>query len=193
MSFAQERGEHVRGFKIEIVVRAVQIRRHRRDEIRTVFARKRLAKLDASDLGNCISFVRWLQRPAEQSAFRDGLRRKLRVNAGASEKKQFAHAVLVCRADDVVLNPQVLQEELDGIIVVRLDPANLRRCDNDDIRLFLGKKFRHRRFICEIQLRTIARHQIAKCFRSNAAHERAAHHSPMARDENLIGSVHDVY
>ena len=112
-----------------------------------MFASVRLAKLDAGDLGNCVRFVRWLQRPAEQRAFRDGLRRKLRVNAGASEKKQFARAILVRRADDVVLNPQILEEKFDGIIVVGFDSADLRRRDDHDGWCLLRKKIRHRIFI----------------------------------------------
>jgi hypothetical protein len=64
MRFAQERGQDMRCFQIEIVIGAVKIRRHHRDKIRAVFASICLAKLDPGNLGNCVSFIGWLQRSA---------------------------------------------------------------------------------------------------------------------------------
>ena len=50
------------------------------------------------------------------------------------EKEQLLRAEIVRRLDEVVLDVQVLEQELDGEIVVRLDPADLGRRDHDDLR-----------------------------------------------------------
>ena len=176
----------MRGLEIEVVVRAVKICRHRRNKIVAVLASVSLAKFDAGDLGNRVGFVRRLERPAQQRAFRNRLRRVLGINAGAAQKEKFAHAVLVRRADDVVLNAQIIEQKFDRIIVVRLDPANFGRGENDDGRFFFGKKFRNGRFVREIKLRAIAFREIGKTLRLETPDERAADHPAMASDEDFI-------
>ena len=64
MRLAQKRGEDMRGLEIEVVIRPVKIRRHGRDEVRTVLARISLAELDPGDLGNGVGFIRRFERPA---------------------------------------------------------------------------------------------------------------------------------
>ena len=61
---AQKRGEDVRGDEIEVVVRPVEIGRHRGNEVRAVLARVSLAELDPGDLGDGVGFVRRLERSA---------------------------------------------------------------------------------------------------------------------------------
>ncbi len=51
VDLADERGQHVRGVQVKVVIRAVEIRRHAGDEILPVLLRVRLAELDACDLG----------------------------------------------------------------------------------------------------------------------------------------------
>src|SRR5881394_4548431 len=93
MRLTQKRGEDMRRFKIEIIVRTVKIRGHGGNKIGAILSRIGLAKLNTRDLGNCVSFVGWLKRTAEQSGFWNRLGRELGINAGASEKEQFAHPV----------------------------------------------------------------------------------------------------
>jgi len=97
------------------------------------------------------------------------------------------------RADDVVLNPQILDEKFDGIIVVRFDPSNFCGRDNDDGRSFLFKKFRNRRFIREIKLRSLARHDVGKRFRFKPTHQRVADHPAMSCDENPVRFIHELH
>src|SRR5262249_4106874 len=117
-----------------------------------VLARIRLAKLDPSDLGGCIRFIRRLQRTAEERGFRNRLWCELRVNARASKKEQLAHTSLVREADCIVLDSQIIEQEFDGVFVVGFYPAPLCRRDDDDVRPFACKKFRNRRFVGEIKL-----------------------------------------
>src|SRR6266513_382021 len=64
MCLPQKRSQHMRCLQIEVVVRTVKIRWHRRNKVRPIFARKCLTKLDAGDLGDCVSFIGWLERTA---------------------------------------------------------------------------------------------------------------------------------
>ena len=54
------------GFKIKIVVRTLEVRRHRRDEVAAVLRSVALAQLDASDLGDGVGLVRGLKRASQQ-------------------------------------------------------------------------------------------------------------------------------
>ena len=99
----------MRRFQIEIIVRTIKVRGHGGNKIGAVLARIGLAKLDARDLRNRVSFIGWLERTAEQSGFWNRLGRELGINAGASEKEQFAHPGFAGRVDDVVLNPQIIE------------------------------------------------------------------------------------
>src|SRR5947207_5600356 len=146
----------MRCFQIEVVVRAVKICWHNRDEVRAILARIRLAEFDSSDLGNCVWFIRRLQWASEQRAFGNWLRRQLRINAGATEEEQLAHASLVRRANDVVLDAQIIEEKFDWEIVVCLYPADICRSQNHDVRPCLGKELGNRRFVTEIEVRSIA-------------------------------------
>ena len=54
----------------------------------------------------------------------------------------------------------------------------------------LGEKFRHCRFIREIELRTIASYEISNAFGLESAGERATHHPPMTGYEDFVEFVH---
>ncbi len=77
-----------------------------------VFARVGLAKLDAGNLGDGVGFVRRFERTGQERALRDRLRRVLRVNAGAAEEQNFAHAVMMRGADDVVLDLEIARAKI---------------------------------------------------------------------------------
>ena len=97
------------------------------------------------------------------------------------------------RVDDVVLNPQILDEKFDWIVVICLDASNFCGRDNDDGRSFLSKKFRNRRFIREIKMRALASQQVGKCSRFEPAHQRAADHPAMSSDENPVRFIHELH
>ena len=65
----QQRREHVRREQIEVVVRAVEIRRHRADVVLAILARVGLAKADAGDLRDRVGIVRRLERARSAARF----------------------------------------------------------------------------------------------------------------------------
>ena len=93
---------------------------------------------------------------------------------------------------DVVLNPQIFEKELDGIIIVRLYSADFCGGHNDDTRSFFSEKFGNCRFIREIKLQASARHDVAKPLGFKPAQHRAPHHSTMAGDKDLVGFIHEL-
>src|SRR5579862_2446942 len=136
VDFPQEGGEDVRLLEVKVIAGAVEIGRHGADEVPAILAVVRLAEADARDLRDGVGVVRRLQRTGEQRGLRDGLRRVLRVNAGTAQEEQFLHPGLIRGLDEVVLDLQVVQKELDGKVVVRLDAADRRRGDDHQSRLF---------------------------------------------------------
>src|SRR5438132_196655 len=90
-------------------------------------------------------------------------------NAVASEKEQFAHTGPVGRVDDVVLNPQIIEQKLDWKIVVRLDAADLCRSENHDGWPLLPEETLHGPLIGQIKLRPIALRQIMETLTFEAA------------------------
>ena len=89
-----------------------------------------LAEFDAGDLGDRVRFVGRFQQTGQQRLLLDRLRRELRVNARAAQEEQLAHPGSVGRLDDVILDFEVVEQEVDREIVVRLDAADLGRGDN---------------------------------------------------------------
>ena len=75
--------------EIEVVVRPVQIRRHRGDEVAPVLPPVRLAQLDAGDLRDRVRLVRRLERTGQQLILGDRLRRQPRIDARATEVQQL--------------------------------------------------------------------------------------------------------
>ena len=75
-----QRRQDMARLKIEIVLRAVKVRRHRGNEVRAVLPTIGRRKLQASDLGDRIGLVGRLKRPVER-LFVDRLWRIFRVDA----------------------------------------------------------------------------------------------------------------
>src|SRR4030095_5679537 len=92
VNFAQQRWQDVRVVQIEVVARSVKIRRHRGSEVASIFASVGLAELDPGNICDLILVVRGLERTREQRRLGNRLRRELRINARAAEKKQPARA-----------------------------------------------------------------------------------------------------
>src|SRR5205823_1773264 len=138
------------------------------------------------DLGNRVWFVRWLQWAAKQRAFGNRLRRELWVNARTTKEKQLADTELISKANHVVLDQQVIEQESDWMIVVRLDPADLRCGENNYGWIFNLKEGRDCGFIIQVK-RAVGDEQIGETFRFETSNERAANHSAMAGNEDFVG------
>ena len=151
-----------------------------------------LAKLNPGDFGDRIGLIRGLKRPGQERVFRNGLWRKLGINAGTAEKNQFAHLVPVRRANDIVLQGDVFEQKFDRVIIVRLDSADLGRGQDHNAWLLVPKEFRHGRFVGEIQLRAGASNKIRETAVREGAEERASYQASMTGDKYLFGLFHQV-
>jgi hypothetical protein len=114
------------------------------------------------------------------------LRRELGIDARASKKKQLPYSEFVGCLNYIVLNPQIIEEELDRKIVVRLDATDFCRSKNYDRRLFLNEKIAHRSFIGQIKLGSVALRQVIETFTLETADYRAARKTAMAGDEDFL-------
>ena len=95
-------------------------------------------------------------------------------------------------ADDVVLHAQVLEQELDRKVIVRLDAAYLRRREDDDVRPLVREERVHGGLIREIERGAIARHDIVKSVRFELPHDGATDQATMAGDKNLLPFFHEA-
>src|SRR5207248_3743664 len=123
-------------------------------------------------------------------ALRNWLGRKSRINARAAEKQKFAHTILMRGGDDVVLNPQIIEQKLHRLIVVCFDTADFGSRENHDLRFFFGKKLVHGRYVSQIELAPVALKQVLKAGRLERSDKRAADHSPVASDKDFIGLLY---
>lgn len=74
---------------MEVVVGAVEIRRHGGDRVEGMLDAERLAHFDAGDLGDGVPFVGRLERGGEEGGFGDRLRGEFGVDAGGSEEEEL--------------------------------------------------------------------------------------------------------
>lgn len=74
---------------MEVVVGAVQIRRHGGDGVEGVLEAERLAHFDAGDLGDGVPLVGRLEGGGEEGRFGDRLRGEFGVDAGGSEEEEL--------------------------------------------------------------------------------------------------------
>ena len=94
---ADQRRQDVARLQVEVVAGAVEIGRHRRDEVAAVLPAIGLAQLDAGDLGDRVPLVGRLERAGQQRVLGDRLRRELRIDAGRAEEQQLLDAGRVAR------------------------------------------------------------------------------------------------
>ena len=192
VELADERGQDVRVLQVIIVIRPVQIGGHGADEIAAVLAAVGLAQLEAGDLGHGVPFVGRLQRPGQQVFLLERLRGQPRINAGAAEKQQLAHAGLISAVDEVVLDLQVLEQELRRVLVVRQDAPHFGRRVQNVFGLFLRVELTDGRCVQQVQLGMRAADQAGKTAPLQLAPDRAAHQAAVAGDVNpsVSGNVH---
>ena len=145
VELADHRRQHVRGLEVEVVARAVEVRRHRRDVGLVVLATHRLDVQHAGDLGDGVGVVGRLQQAGEQGVLADRLLGELRVDAARAEEQQPLDADLVGGVDDVHLDADVVGEEVGRVGGVGHDAADLGRRQHDVLRDAARGRSRRRR------------------------------------------------
>ena len=114
---ADHRRQDVPGREVEVVARAVEVGRDRRDPAEPMLPADRLHVRDSGQFGHRVRLVRRLQRPAHEVVLGQRLRGVLRVHRAGPEEQQLRDAVLHRRRQHVALDLQVVVEEIG------------RRCD----------------------------------------------------------------
>ena len=142
--------------QVEVVIRPVEVRGHRADEVTPVLAAVVGAQLQAGDLGQRVALVRRLQRTGEQGVLAQRLRGVLGIHARAAEEEQLRHAEVGGGLDDVVLDAKVVEEELDLKGAVGVDAAHPRRREHDVRGPLLLEKRAHGGGVLQLQLRVRA-------------------------------------
>ena len=87
-----ESRQHVGAGEIEVVMDAVKVRRHRRDEVAAVLRPVVLTELDARDLGDRIRLVGRLELARQEILLLDRLRASARIDARAPQVQQLLRA-----------------------------------------------------------------------------------------------------
>ena len=181
-----QRRQHVGVLGVEVVARAIKVRRHDRAVVAPVLPVVALAQLDARDLGDGVGLVGGLERARQQRVLGHRLGGELGVDAGRAEEQEPLHPRQVGGVDHVRLDHQVLVEELGGIGVVGVDAPHLRRGQDHHVGLRLGEEGAHRALVGQVQLRAAAGEdlRLGEPHRAQAAMDRRAHHAAMAGEED---------
>ena len=137
---ADQRGQHVRFLRIEVIAWTVEIGGHGRQVTGMELPIVRPAHLDACDLGQRIGTVGGLERPGEQILFLDRLRAELGIDATGAQKEQTVDAGAVAGVDHVGLNGQVFTNKVCRIKIVGQDAADFGGGQKDVSRTLLGKE-----------------------------------------------------
>ncbi len=181
---AQQRRNDVAVFRVEVVMRSVQVGWHGAPEIAPVLAVVALAQGDAGNLGQGVGRVGGLERPGEQRGLANGLRRELRIDAARAEEQQALHARAPGLVDDVGRDHQVLLDELGGIGVVGVDAADSGGCQVDRVDVLGGKERAHLLLVGEIELGVAARDDVGLPVCLQRAHDGRTNHAAVARHEH---------
>src|SRR5437016_11494024 len=182
VEFADQRRQDVARLEVVVVAGPVHVVRHGAEVARAVLAVERPAHLDAGDLRQGVRAVGRLERPGEEVLLPDRLRAVARVDAAGAEKQQVAHAGLPGFLEDVGLDPQVLEDEVGGVALVRDDAADLRRGEEHDFRALALEELAHRALIDEVELCVRAGDEVAVAPRLQPSHECRAGEAAMAGD-----------
>ena len=85
--------------------------------------------------------------------------------------------------DEMVLDPEIFEQELDRIVAIRPDAAHFRRRHHDDLRFRFREKLPHRRAIQEIEFRARAGEKFRVTLRLQFAQNRPAREPAVSGDK----------
>ena len=130
--------------KVEVVVRAVQVRRHHRYVVGAVLQVEALAHLQSRDLRYRVGLVRVFKRGGQKAVLLHRLGGLPRVDARAAQEQELPHSVTEALPDHVLLDLEVLPDEVGTVLQVRHDPADVRRRKHHGIGSLPVKELSHR-------------------------------------------------
>ncbi len=182
----QRRNDMGRG-QIEIVGKAIEIGRHRRDEIAAVLPAVRAAQHDAGDLSDGVPLVGRLERTGEQGILAHRLSCEPRIDAGRAEKQELFDPDLACRLDDVGFDHQIVVKEIGGPCIVGDNAADGRRGNDHHLRIFLMHPALDCILAAQVEGFPSNRDDFA-ILAAQPAHNGAADHAAMSRNPDAAAS-----
>ena len=185
INLADHSRQHVRIFKMEIIVRPVEVRRHHGNIVSAILQIETLAHLQPRNLRNGIRLVGIFERRGEQAVLRHRLRRFAGIDAGRAEKQKFLHAVAETLADDVLLDLQILIDKVRAVLQVSHNAAHVSRSQHHRFGAFLVEEALHGCGVQQIQFAVAAPHEVAVTPLFQVVPNGRADKAVVARHENL--------
>ena len=181
--------------EVEVIVGAVEVRRHDCDVVRAVLEVEALTHLEPCDLSDSIGLVGVLQRSREEGFFAEGLLGLSGIDAGATEEEEVLYAVAEALSDDVLLYLEVVVDEVSAVGIVRHDPPDVCCCEDHRLRALLIEECTHRDGIREVQLTMGTADEVGVTTLLEVAPDSGAYEPSMPCDINLgrrgeFGRVH---
>ena len=178
--------------RIEVVSGAVEVRRHRSDEVTAILPAVRLAEPDARDFCEGVRLVGRLERTAEEVLLENRLRAVSRVDAGAPEVEQPLGTMQPAGFHDRGVDHQVVVDELRRARAVGQDPPD-RAGDQKDVLGLVGlEPVVHRRLVAEIELVTRRAEDPGEPGVGQASHEGRADQTAVAGDIDSCRAIEGV-
>ena len=170
---------------MEIVIRAIQVRRHDCNIVRTVLEIVAFAHFQPGNLRYRIFLVGVFQRRGQKGVFLHRLGSIFRINAGRAEEEQFLDSVAVGVADYVALHLHVLHDEVGPVERIGHDAAHESGRKYHSVRTFLVKELLDGILVREVKFLMRASHEIGISALLEIVPNRRAHQSAMAGNVNF--------
>ena len=176
---ANQGGDHVARLQVEVVERAIEVGRHRRDKVAAILLTVGLTQPDAGDLGDRVPLVGHLQRSGQQRVLGDRLRGIARVDARRPQEHEFLDVHRMGTIDHIGFDEQVVAQKIDGVSHVGKDPANPRCRDDDHVGPRVAHPAPHLRLVGKVA-RLAADRQHLAAFACQPPDQRRTDHAAMA-------------
>ena len=151
VNFTHHGRHHMAVFKMEVVIGAVEVRRHHSEIVGAVLQVVAFAHLEASNLCDGVFLVGVLEFAREEGILLHGLRCVFRIDAGRAEEQELLHVVSVCFAEHVALDFHVHHHEIGTIERVRHNATHESSSEHHGIRSFLVKKLLNGVLVSEVK------------------------------------------
>jgi hypothetical protein len=171
--------------EVEVIVGAVEVRRHDCDVVRAVLEVEALTHLEPCDLSDSIGLVGVLQRSSEEGFFAERLLGLSGIDAGAAEEEEVLYAVAEALSDDVLLYLEVVVDEVSAVGIVRHDPPDVRSCEDHRLRALLIEECTYSDRIREIQLTVGTADKVGVATLLEVVPDSGAYEPTMPRDIDL--------
>ena len=181
--------------EVEVIVGAVEVRRHDCDVVRAVLEVEALTHLEPCDLSDSIGLVGVLQRSREEGFFAERLLGLSGIDAGAAEEEEVLYAVAEALSDDVLLYLEVVVDEVSAVGIVRHDPPDVCCCEDHRLGALLIEERTHSDGIREVQLTMGTAYKVGIATLLEVAPDSGAYEPTMPCDIDLgrrgeFGRVH---